>query len=76
LQADLKDIEAAGIQIIGVSYDSVEDLAKFAEKRKISFLPLSDAYLLAHPLRAAARRFQERKRFFPQVAKTRLVGPA
>ena len=32
LQADLKEIEAAGVQIIGISYDPVEDLAKFTEQ--------------------------------------------
>jgi len=42
LQADLKEIEAAGLTVVGISYDSVEVLAKFAEKRKISFPLLSD----------------------------------
>ena len=31
LQADLKEIEAAGVTVVGISYDSVEVLAKFAE---------------------------------------------
>ena len=43
LQSDLKDIEAAGVSIVGVSYDSVEVLAKFAEKRKITYPLFSDA---------------------------------
>ena len=43
LQSDLKDIEAAGLSLVGISYDSVEVLAKFAEKRKITFPLLSDA---------------------------------
>jgi peroxiredoxin Q/BCP len=43
LQSDLKDIEAAGVSIVGISYDSVEVLAKFAEKRKITYPLLSDA---------------------------------
>jgi peroxiredoxin len=42
LQADLAKIEAAGIQLVGVSYDSVEVLAGFAEKAKITFPLLSD----------------------------------
>ena len=42
LQADLKEIEAAGVTVVGISYDSVEVLAKFADKRKISFPLLSD----------------------------------
>jgi peroxiredoxin len=42
LQADLKDIEAAGCHIAGVSYDSVEILARFAEKEKITFPLLAD----------------------------------
>jgi peroxiredoxin len=42
LQADLKEIEAAGVQIIGISYDPVEVLAKFTEQRKIAFPLLSD----------------------------------
>jgi peroxiredoxin Q/BCP len=43
LQADLRDIEAAGLTLVAISYDSVSDLAKFAEKRKITFPLLSDA---------------------------------
>jgi peroxiredoxin Q/BCP len=43
LQADLATIEAAGIQLVGVSYDSVEVLAGFADKAKITFPLLSDA---------------------------------
>jgi len=42
LQADLKEIEAAGIQVVAISYDTVEVLARFAEKRKITFPLLSD----------------------------------
>jgi peroxiredoxin Q/BCP len=42
LQADLKKIEAAGVQVVGISYDSVEVLAKFADRRKITFPLLSD----------------------------------
>jgi peroxiredoxin Q/BCP len=39
----LKDIEAAGCHVVGVSYDSVESLARFAAKRKITFPLLSDS---------------------------------
>jgi peroxiredoxin len=42
LQADQKEFEAAGIQIVGISYDSVEVLGRFAEK-KITFPLLSDS---------------------------------
>jgi len=42
LQADLKKFEAAGVQVVGISYDSVDVLAKFADRRKITFPLLSD----------------------------------
>ena len=42
LQKDLSKIEAAGTQIIGISYDPVEQLAKFSEKKSIAFPLLSD----------------------------------
>jgi peroxiredoxin Q/BCP len=42
LQADLKDLEAAGLTIVGISYDPVEVLAKFSNKNKITFPLLSD----------------------------------
>lgn len=42
MQADLREIEAAGVQVVGISYDSVEVLAKFAGQRKITFPLLSD----------------------------------
>jgi peroxiredoxin len=38
----LKRIEAAGIQVLAISYDSVPVLARFADQRKISFPLLSD----------------------------------
>ena len=41
LQADLEKIEK-DTQVIAISYDSVEVLAKFADKRKITFPLLSD----------------------------------
>ena len=42
MQADLRKFEDAGLQIVGISYDSVEVLAKFAAKSKITFPLLSD----------------------------------
>lgn len=42
LQKDLEDIQATGTQVIAISYDSVETLAAFAEKREITFPLLSD----------------------------------
>ena len=43
LQTDLKDIEAAGVQLVGISYDSVDILAKFSKTSKITYPLLSDA---------------------------------
>jgi peroxiredoxin len=42
LQGDLKKIEDAGVKVVGVSYDSVEVLKKFADDRKITYPLLSD----------------------------------
>jgi peroxiredoxin Q/BCP len=42
LQADLPKIEAAGVQVVAVSYDPVKALAAFAERRRITFPLLSD----------------------------------
>jgi peroxiredoxin len=42
LQADLPKIAATGTQLVAVSYDPVETLAKFAGRRKITFPLLSD----------------------------------
>ena len=36
LQKDIKELEAANIQVVGISYDSVDVLAKFTKKHKIS----------------------------------------
>jgi len=38
----LKEIESAGLQLVGISYDSVEFLRSFSEKRKLSYPLLSD----------------------------------
>lgn len=42
LQKDLKAIAAAGAQVVGISYDSVDTLKKFADARDITFPLLSD----------------------------------
>jgi peroxiredoxin Q/BCP len=42
LQADLAKIEAAGIQVIAISYDPVAALSTFAGKKKITYPLLSD----------------------------------
>ena len=42
LQRNLKEIEAGGTQLVGISYDSVPSLKRFANKR-ISFPLLSDS---------------------------------
>jgi peroxiredoxin len=43
LQADLKNFEDAGTQVIAISYDKVEVLAKFADEKKVTFPLLSDS---------------------------------
>lgn len=42
LQGDFKEIEASGIQIVAISYDPVDVLAKFSGQHKIAFPLLSD----------------------------------
>ncbi len=42
LQHDLQSIESAGVQIVGISYDSVEVLKTFSDRMKITFPLLSD----------------------------------
>ena len=42
LQKDLKDIEAAGIKLVAISYDSVDALRSYAEEQNIEYLMLSD----------------------------------
>ncbi|VTT99551.1 alkyl hydroperoxide reductase thiol specific antioxidant mal allergen : Uncharacterized protein OS=Hyphomonas sp. L-53-1-40 GN=L53_08670 PE=4 SV=1: AhpC-TSA [Gemmataceae bacterium] len=42
LQKDVKKLEDAGVTVIGISYDPVDVLAKFAENQKIMFPLLSD----------------------------------
>ncbi len=42
LQRDLKAIEAAGIQVVGISYDDPKVLKTFSDRMKIAFPMLSD----------------------------------
>ena len=42
MQKDQKAINAAGVKVVGISYDSVDVLKGFAEKQKIAFPLLSD----------------------------------
>jgi peroxiredoxin len=42
LQRDLKSIEDAGIQIVGISYDETKALKTASERMKIAFSMLSD----------------------------------
>jgi peroxiredoxin len=42
LQRDLKSIEEAGVQLVGISYDEPTALKKFSDKAKIAFPLLSD----------------------------------
>ena len=42
LQRDLKSIDDAGVQVVGISYDSPEVLKRFSDQAKIAFPLLSD----------------------------------
>jgi peroxiredoxin len=42
LQRDLKSIEEAGVQVVGISYDEPAVLKRFSDKAKITFPLLSD----------------------------------
>jgi thioredoxin-dependent peroxiredoxin len=42
LQSDLKSIEVAGVQVVGISYDSPAVLKPFSDRAKIVFPLLSD----------------------------------
>ena len=42
LQKDIKQFEQAEIQIVGVSYDSVDILGSFAQQKEITYPLLSD----------------------------------
>ena len=43
LQGNIETVENAGIKVIGISYDSVEDIKAFADKREVKFPLLSDS---------------------------------
>jgi len=42
LQQDLKAIEGAGVQLVGISYDDVDVLKRFSDRMKVTFPLLSD----------------------------------
>jgi peroxiredoxin len=42
LQRDLKSIEDAGVQLVGISYDEPAVLTRFSDRMKIAFPLLSD----------------------------------
>ena len=42
MQKDIKSIEDAGIQVVGVSYDAPKVLKTFSDRNKITFPMLSD----------------------------------
>ena len=42
MQSDLKSIEAAGVQVVGISYDDTKVLKTFSDRMKIAFPLLSD----------------------------------
>jgi peroxiredoxin len=42
LQTDLKSIEDAGVQVVGISYDDTKVLKTFSDRNKIGFPMLSD----------------------------------
>ncbi len=42
MQRDLKSIEEAGIQVVGISYDSTAILKKFSDQSQITYPLLSD----------------------------------
>ena len=42
MQRDLKSIEDAGVQVVGISYDDTKILKAFSDRMKIAFPLLSD----------------------------------
>jgi peroxiredoxin Q/BCP len=59
LQSDLKSIEEAGVQVVGISYDSPAVLKSFSDRAKIAFPLLSDPEsktIDAYHIRNAAAR--------------------
>ncbi len=70
LQKDITEIEAAGIQLVGISYDSVKSHKKFIDKHNLPFDLLADedgvvikAFRANTPLPKTAKRI------------TYLIGP-
>ena len=65
MQQNLAAFEKAGIKVVGISYDSVEELKAFADKRKVTFPLLYDpgsktigAYALKNA-EMAGKKFRE-----------------
>ena len=59
MQRDLKSIEAAGVQLVGISYDDTKALKTFSDRMKIAFPLLSDPgsqTIDAYHIRNAAAR--------------------
>ena len=59
MQRDLKSIEAAGVQLVGISYDDTKALKTFSNRMKIAFPLLSDPgsqTIDAYHIRNAAAR--------------------
>ena len=59
LRDHIEEIRAAGLQIVGISYDDVATLKAFSDEEKIAFLLLSDEgseTIRSWPTRPAAAR--------------------
>ena len=59
MQSELKSIEDAGIQVVGISYDDTKVLKTFSDRMKITFPLLSDPgsqTIEAYHIRNAAAR--------------------
>lgn len=62
MQKELKAIEAAGIQVVGISYDSVAILKTYSEKSGVVFPLLSDPEsrtIIAYALRNTETKGQK-----------------
>ncbi len=42
LRGNIEELNTAGVQIVGISYDSIDILKKFSDSQEIPFLLLSD----------------------------------
>ena len=65
MQSELDKLNAVGVKVVGISYDTIDVLKAFADKEKISFPLLSDpesetivAYAIKNP-RTAGRKYGE-----------------